>query len=281
MDTTWYHGSPLHLAVLRVGSTITADRDLARVFSHKPAIVSIDDDGTIVHTGTVPGLLYRVAEEVGPEDVYPHPRSSMGPGKEWLTRRELRVELIGPTQVVEGERLTECEVAELQQLAAERQRAEGRRMRIERAGIEDAGAILDLQKLAYGSEAAIYGQHAVPPLTQSLEGMVVDLRERVVLKAVLDDRIVGSVRARMEQGTCSIGRLIVHPDVQNQGIGTRLMGEIEALHDQAGRFELFTGHRSERNLYLYRKLGYKEFKRERITDALTLVFLEKRAPGER
>ena len=154
-------------------------------------------------------------------------------------------------------------------------------MRIERAEVRDAGAILDLQKLAYGSEAAIYEDDTISPLAQTLEGMVADLREWVVLKALLGDRIVGSVRARMEQGTCSIGRLIVHPDVQNQGIGTRLMGEIEALHDQAERFELFTGHRSERNLYLYRKLGYKEFKRERITDALTLVFLEKRAPGER
>ena len=152
-------------------------------------------------------------------------------------------------------------------------------MRIERAGIQDAGAILDLQKLAYRSEAAIYGDHAVPPLAQTLEGMVADLREQVVLKAVLGDRIVGSVRARLERATCSIGRLIVHPDVQNQGIGTRLMGEIEALHDQADRYELFTGHRSERNLYLYRKLGYSEFRRERITDALTLVFLEKRASG--
>ena len=117
MDSTWYHGSPLQLNVLCVGSTITTDRDLARVFSHKPAIVSIDDDGAIRHTGTVPGLLYRVAEEVSAGDIYPHPRSSMGPGKEWLTRRELRLELIGPTQVVESERLTEGELAALRGLA--------------------------------------------------------------------------------------------------------------------------------------------------------------------
>jgi hypothetical protein len=53
------------------------------------------------------------------------------------------------------------------------------------------------------------------------------------------------------------------------------MNEIEHAFSHAARFELFTGHLSERNLYLYRKLGYRSFKQERITDALTLVYLEK------
>lgn len=36
----WYHGSPIVLASLVPGSTITQDKDLARVFSHKPSLVS-------------------------------------------------------------------------------------------------------------------------------------------------------------------------------------------------------------------------------------------------
>jgi quercetin dioxygenase-like cupin family protein/GNAT superfamily N-acetyltransferase len=148
---------------------------------------------------------------------------------------------------------------------------------VARARVEDGAAILALQKLAYQSEAAIYGEYGIPPLVQSLEEMAEDLAHKVVLKAVLDGRIVGSVRAHVEEGTCYVGRLIVHPDVQNRGIGTRLLGEIERACDHAERYELFTGHKSERNLYLYRKLGYTPFKRQAITDALTLVFLEKRA----
>jgi hypothetical protein len=110
----WYHGSPLQLETLRAGSTITHDRELARVFSHKPPIVSMADDGALQHTGTLPGYLYRIDEPVGPEDVYPHPHSSMPPGKEWLTRRELRLALIGPTEVRDEERLSEEQVADLQ-----------------------------------------------------------------------------------------------------------------------------------------------------------------------
>src|SRR5215469_8480676 len=41
------------------------------------------------------------------------------------------------------------------------------------------------------------------------------------------------------------------------------------------RYELFTGHRTARNLYLYRKLGYREFKRLPVNDRIVLVFLEK------
>jgi hypothetical protein len=110
---TWYHGSPHELATLRAGSTITRDRDVARVFSHKPPVVSISDEGEIKHTGTLPGYLYRIDEHVGPEDVYPHPRTMMAPGVEWLTRRDLRLALLGPTVVRDEEGLSEEELAAL------------------------------------------------------------------------------------------------------------------------------------------------------------------------
>jgi hypothetical protein len=42
-------------------------------------------------------------------------------------------------------------------------------MHIEPATIQDADAILALQKLAYQSEAAIYADYTIPPLTQTLE----------------------------------------------------------------------------------------------------------------
>lgn len=146
---------------------------------------------------------------------------------------------------------------------------------IERADVEDAEEILDLQKLAYRSEAVIYDEYGIPPLTQTFEEIRADFARQVYLKAVLKDRIVGSVRAHEREGACYVGRLIVHPDAQNQGTGTRLMEEIEAVFARARRFELFTGHRSERNLYLYHKLGYRPFRREKVSAALTMVYLEK------
>jgi len=121
----WYHGTPLRLTAIRKGSTITQNRDLARVFSHRPTLVSISDDAgidRIRHDGTVPGFLYRIAEDLRPGDVYPHPHSSMGPGKEWLTSRELRVILVGPTEIVEQERLTQKEIEALRTMLQMRDR---------------------------------------------------------------------------------------------------------------------------------------------------------------
>lgn len=106
-DLPWYHGSPLELTVLREGSTITQNRDLARVFSHKPGIVSFGEDGALIgHSGTQLGFLYRVVGPLTAAYVYPHPTSVMHPGEEWLTKGELALELIGPTVVREGEKLS-------------------------------------------------------------------------------------------------------------------------------------------------------------------------------
>ena len=116
MSEIWYHGTPLELTTLLKGSTITQDRHLAKVFSHKPAIVSIQDDGTIHHNGTQPGLLYHIAEAISSNDVYPHPHSSMAPGLEWLTKQELQIELIGPVKILEEELSTPSEMEMLQKM---------------------------------------------------------------------------------------------------------------------------------------------------------------------
>jgi hypothetical protein len=107
----WYHGSPVNLTILRVGSTITQKEDLARIFSHKPAIVCISDDGQIRHNGALPGYLYTIAEMISPGDVVPHPRTTMVPGDEWLTTRELRVRLLRATEPAAEERLTAEELS--------------------------------------------------------------------------------------------------------------------------------------------------------------------------
>jgi ribosomal protein S18 acetylase RimI-like enzyme len=152
---------------------------------------------------------------------------------------------------------------------------------ISQATSADATEILDLQKLAYQSEAAIYQNYTIEPLMQTLAEITAEMQSRLFLKAVADGAILGSVRGHLEQGTCYIGRLIVHPAYQNRGLGTTLMREIEGCFPQAERYELFTGHRSERNLYLYRKLGYQRLKSAKVSEKLTMVFLEKRVPTVR
>ncbi len=149
-------------------------------------------------------------------------------------------------------------------------------LEITRATPADAAAIHDLQRLAYRSEAELYGDWTIPPLVEPLAATERALAELLVLKASLGGRIVGAVRGRIEGDTCHVGRLIVHPEAQGRGLGSRLMRALEEATPAAHRYELFTGERSARNLHLYAKLGYQRCRSAVVSERLTLVYLEKR-----
>ena len=147
---------------------------------------------------------------------------------------------------------------------------------ITKASFEDLKTILVLQKQAFLSEADTYNDFDIsPPLLQTLEELTKEFSESIILKAVLGDFIVGSVRGFQVDETVFIKRLIVNPNYQNQGIGTKLMKSIEDSFQNNKRYELFTGHKSKRNLHLYQKIGYKEFKRIPIHENLIMIYLEK------
>jgi hypothetical protein len=107
----WYHGSPLKLSILHKGSTITQKRDLARIFSHKPTIVCISDDGQAKNNGIAYGNLYFILDEIRPEDIIPHPYTTMSVGDEWLTTRELRLQFLCATEPMSSEQLKDEDYA--------------------------------------------------------------------------------------------------------------------------------------------------------------------------
>jgi ribosomal protein S18 acetylase RimI-like enzyme len=162
---------------------------------------------------------------------------------------------------------------------------------ITHASPDDAPAILELQKLAYQSEAKLYNDWNIPPLIQTLDELISDFTTKIFLKAQVEGKIVGSVRGHQVGDTCFIERLIVHPNFRGQGIGTALMTQIESYFDSLSerlflrqrlrqrqrvlRFELFTGHKNDRNIRLYELLGYQIFKHEKITETLSFIFMEK------
>ncbi len=96
-----------------------------------------------------------------------------------------------------------------------------------------------------------------------------------LLKYVQEGKIIGSVRGHEENGTCSITKLMVHPDRQNNGIARRLMEAIEDLFPGV-RFELHTAKKNKKNVSFYEKLGYKIYKTQKLDIEDTLfVFMEK------
>lgn len=146
--------------------------------------------------------------------------------------------------------------------------------RVGPASVADSGEMLTLQRAAYVTEAQLYGDLHLPALVQTLAELRTEVAAHGGLVAREGPRMVGAVRLRLDGDVLHIGRLTVAPDRQGSGIGTRLLAAAEAAAP-AVRAALFTGHRSEANLRLYRRSGYAEVRREPVHDGLVLVHLEK------
>lgn len=148
-------------------------------------------------------------------------------------------------------------------------------MFITKAVENDLQTILELQYLAYQSEAKLFHDSDIPPLKQTLQEVISEYKKGTILKALDgNNKITGSVRAYCENGTVYIGKLIVHPACQRNGIGTKLLLEIERLYPNK-RYELFTSTRSTGNIKLYERLGYHIFQEKPVNSELKFVFLEK------
>ncbi len=157
----------------------------------------------------------------------------------------------------------------------------GMSVTISAAAEQDAEQIFRLQYLCFQSEAALYGNYRIDPLVQALDSVREEVAADCVFVARLGDEVVGSVHGRLtEDGAAAIGKLCVHPRLQGHGIGARLLKAAEAaLSDERGAttFRLHTGHRSEGNLGLYRKVGYQTVGTSKGTDGVPMIVLEKRA----
>lgn len=148
-------------------------------------------------------------------------------------------------------------------------------MMITKAEKKDLSKILELQYLCYQSEAKLLNNWNIPPLKQTLDEMQGEYEKGIILKALDEnDKIIGSVRAYTSDGTVFIGKLFVHPDWRGKGIGTKLLEGVERICP-SHRYELFTSSRSEKNIQLYEKAGYKIFKNETISSELSFIYLEK------
>ena len=146
---------------------------------------------------------------------------------------------------------------------------------IKRAEYKDLQEILYLQYLAYQSEAELFGSKDIPPLKQTLDEVIEEFNNGIILKLTDENgAIIGSVRATEKNGTVYIGKLMVHPDHRCKGYGTKLLSEIESCYPDR-RYELFTSTRSVDNIRLYEKVGYKIFDRKPVDDELVFVYMEK------
>ena len=150
-------------------------------------------------------------------------------------------------------------------------------MRIDVVGKDDAGELLTLRRAAFVSEAQLYGDPHIPPLTQTLDELTADLEADgvITLGAWSGHRMVGSIRVLLEGKKATLGRLAVAPDLQGKGIGTALLlAVVPHLSEGIEEVWVFTGRDSVQNLALYEKNGY-EHQHDQTAGDLTYAYLRK------
>ncbi|MER3424339.1 MAG: hypothetical protein C4293_15080 [Nitrospiraceae bacterium] len=128
-------------------------------------------------------------------------------------------------------------------------------LRIRSADEEDFPAILTVQRDAFSEYEGTYKTSGWT--TETLEDVKRDAREKRILVAEWDGKVVGSVRFWTVGGVCVIRLLSVSPACQGRGIGKALMLEIENRVTDAHKFYVCTMLRTSRNIALFLNLGYR------------------------
>jgi ribosomal protein S18 acetylase RimI-like enzyme len=124
----------------------------------------------------------------------------------------------------------------------------------------DAGEVLTLQRAAFVTEAQAHGDPHLPPLTQTLAELRAELEDPSCHGWTVREagRLVACVRVHVSGDIADLVRLVVAPDRQGGGIGTRLLRAAEdRLPPHVREIRLFTGERSHANLRLYERHGYR------------------------
>jgi GNAT superfamily N-acetyltransferase len=145
--------------------------------------------------------------------------------------------------------------------------------------VEDdhAGELLTLRRAAFVTEAQLYDDPHIPPLTQTLTELREDLaRDDVVtIGAWEGHRMIGSLRVEIEGEKATLGRLAVAPDKQGRGIGTEMLfAVLPFLPEQTKEIWVFTGKDSKQNLAMYTKHGYEE-QYDKAAGDLTYTYLRR------
>ncbi len=154
---------------------------------------------------------------------------------------------------------------------------------VHRIGVERAGEILTLQRAAYVTEAKLHNDLQLPPLDQTVDEIVDELRnpEVIALGITSGARLVAAVRLTVHGDTAELGRLTVAPDLQGRGLGSRLLDAVDAwLPSAVARLELFTGEHSLANIRLYNRFGFREFRRRNVGTYDLVFFARSVISGE-
>ena len=143
---------------------------------------------------------------------------------------------------------------------------------------ERAGEVMTIQRAAYLQEARRYGAWDLPPLVETLDQIRDHLADGTpAFGAFSGERLVGSVRSRVDGERMEVARLSVAPDVQGGGVGRKLLEAIsEHAPEAVSVVWLFTGAESDGNIGFYESAGFVKVSEHLDAVGIRCVTLEQR-----
>ncbi len=125
------------------------------------------------------------------------------------------------------------------------------------AAVEDAGALLALQKQAFRALLVKYQDYDSNPAMEPLPSLIRKLSERDYYFILLNGREVGMIGVRHDEDCLHISPIGLLPDCQGRGIGHAAMALLEGIYPENRRWTLGTILQEPGLCRFYEGLGYR------------------------
>jgi GNAT superfamily N-acetyltransferase len=153
-------------------------------------------------------------------------------------------------------------------------------IKLEKATIEDASEIHQMQLMAFKNLLDKYKDYDTNPGNESIDKITYRINQKVTDYYIIkyNNVSVGAIRIYnlVDENVCRVSPIFIIPEFQNKKIAQNVFKIIEEKYKPQNGWKLDTILQEEGNCYLYEKMGYKKTgKFEKINDKMDIVFYEK------
>jgi GNAT superfamily N-acetyltransferase len=147
----------------------------------------------------------------------------------------------------------------------------------EKANLDDAPSLMNIQIAAFHEDARIYPGVEIggPPGYDSLENVLRKIAEDEYFKIVFEGQIIGGIVVfKHDEGHFHLDLIYIDPTYHNRGIGTQAMQFLEQTY-AATKWTLHTPLYALRNQHFYEKFGYVKVGEDRDEDIVLIAYEKK------
>jgi len=136
---------------------------------------------------------------------------------------------------------------------------------LEKALKQDSQKLAEIQKASFDEESKEFNNNEIggPQGYDSINWQEDMMKLCEYYKVLFEGEIIGGVLLFIESnGENNLGRLFIDPKYQNQGIGMKVMREIERIFPNTNKWWLDTPRWSIKNHHFYAKCGFTKVREE-------------------